>query len=174
MYLFICLSTLCVSCGKFGWRYLGKATAAARAALPIPNSACGSFVCPYKGTAAKQRCGIFNVRTDVNACDCTWRLYGYRTRVCTESSLWEKNHLPHRGIESALAACRSGALPTELHPRPAGASGRNTFSWSQVKVRLAVIPHVTQYVKRFWKKCRWMNQVCRTQRGRIPAIRRSM
>ena len=62
---------------------------------------------------------IFNVRTDVNACDCT--------RVCTdavgESALkvdWGgggKNPLPHRGIEPASAACRSDALPTELHPQ---------------------------------------------------------
>ena len=57
--------------------------------------------------------GIFNVRTDVNACDCT--------RECTdtvrESALkdnWEKNPLPHRGIEPASAACRYDALPTEL------------------------------------------------------------
>ena len=27
----------------------------------------------------------FNVRTDVNTCDCTRRLYGQRKRVCTES-----------------------------------------------------------------------------------------
>ena len=36
---------------KFGWPYLGKATAAARAALPFPNSAYGIFVCPDKGMA---------------------------------------------------------------------------------------------------------------------------
>ena len=41
-----------IPCGKFGSPYLGKATAAARAALPIPNSACGIFVCPNKVTAA--------------------------------------------------------------------------------------------------------------------------
>ena len=29
--------------------------------------------------------GIFNVRTDANACDCTRGLYGLRKRVCTES-----------------------------------------------------------------------------------------
>ena len=43
--------------------------------------------------------GIFNVCTDVNACDCTWRLYGHRKRVCTESWLWEKNPLPYQGLE---------------------------------------------------------------------------
>ena len=30
---------------------------------------------------------------------------------------WEKNPLPHWGIEPALAECWSHALPTELHPR---------------------------------------------------------
>ena len=40
--------TLFIPCGKFGSPYLGKATAAARAALPIPNSACGIFACPDK------------------------------------------------------------------------------------------------------------------------------
>ena len=62
--------------------------------------------------------GIFNVRTDVSACDYTRGLCGHRKRVCTESCLWEKNPLPHRGIEPASAACRSDALPTELHPHP--------------------------------------------------------
>ena len=62
--------------------------------------------------------GVFNVRTDVDACDCTRGICGHRKRVCTESWLWEKNPLPHRGIEPASAACRSDAIPTELHPRP--------------------------------------------------------
>ena len=59
--------------------------------------------------------GIFNVGTDVNACDCT--------RECTdtirESALkdnWEKNPLPHRGFEPASAAFWSDALPVEKHP----------------------------------------------------------
>ena len=45
-------STSLTPCRKFGLPYLGKATATARAALPIANSACGSFVCPNKGVAA--------------------------------------------------------------------------------------------------------------------------
>ena len=45
-------------------------------------------------------------------------VYGHRKRVCTEGWLWEKNPLPHRGIEPVSAACRSDALPTELHPHP--------------------------------------------------------
>ena len=41
-----------IACRKFGLPYLGKATAAARAALPIPNSASGIFLCPKEGMAA--------------------------------------------------------------------------------------------------------------------------
>ena len=56
---------------------------------------------------------ILNMRTDVNACDCTWGLYGHRKRVCTGSWLSEINPLPHRGIEPVSAARRSDAIPTE-------------------------------------------------------------
>ena len=42
-------------------------------------------------------------------------MYGHRKRVRTESGPWEKNPLPHRGLEPA---CRYDVLPTELHPRP--------------------------------------------------------
>ena len=43
------------------------------------------------------------MRTEINACDCTRRLYGHRKRVCTDScKLWEKNPLPHRGIEPLI------------------------------------------------------------------------
>ena len=52
---------------------------------------------------------IFIVRTDVNACDWT-RGCTDTDRVCTASWLWEKNPLPHRGIEPASAAWRSDVL----------------------------------------------------------------
>ena len=39
-------------CGKFGSSYLGKATPAARAALPIPCGACSVLVLPNNGRAA--------------------------------------------------------------------------------------------------------------------------
>ena len=47
----------------------------------------------------------------VSECDCTREVYGHRKRVCTESWLWEKNSLPHRGIETVSAVWRSDALP---------------------------------------------------------------
>ena len=64
--------------------------------------------------------GIFNVRTDVEECDCTRVLYGHRRRVCTETWLWEKNILPHRGLEPATVlrlAFQRNAVAAELFPR---------------------------------------------------------
>ena len=61
--------------------------------------------------------GIFNMCTDVNACNCTWGCVD-TIRVCTESWLWEKNPLLHQGTKPVSAACWSDALPTEQHPHP--------------------------------------------------------
>ena len=49
--------------------------------------------------------GIFNVRTDVFACDCTRGLYRHLKRVCTESWLGGKKSL------AASAVCGSDAVP---------------------------------------------------------------
>ena len=62
---------------------------------------------------------MFNVRTDVYACDCTRGLYRHRRRVYIGNWLWEKNPLPHRGLEPASAlrlAFQSDAVLTELFP----------------------------------------------------------
>ena len=52
------------------------------------------------------------------------RVYGHCKRVCTESWLWDKNPLPHRGIQPASSACRTDALtnwatspPREQQPK---------------------------------------------------------
>ena len=74
------------------------------------------FECFHNPLTSDIDYGIFNVRSDVSACDCTRGCTDTCTRVCTENWLWEKNLLPHRGIEPA--ACRSDALPTELHSHP--------------------------------------------------------
>ena len=75
--------------------------------------------------------GIFNVRTDVNACDCT--------RGCTDtvrdSALkadWEKNPLPHRGMEPVPAASRSDALQIKLPPPPPKVIMHNMFYLTDV------------------------------------------
>ena len=46
---------------------------------------------------------IFNVRMNINACDCTWGCTAHRKRVCTASWLWEKNPFPHRGNRSDIS-----------------------------------------------------------------------
>ena len=85
---------------------------------------------------------IFNVLTDVCACDCT--------RDCTDTirkslhwklTLGEKSLAAHRGIESASAACRYDALPTELHPRPK--------SLCQAPVVCVTARHVHQSTQKF-------------------------
>ena len=43
-------------------------------------------------------------------------MYRHWKRVCTKSWSWEKNPLPHRGIEPAPTACYFDPLPAELQP----------------------------------------------------------
>ena len=52
--------------------------------------------------------GIFNVHTDVNACDCTWGCANAITESAVKVDSGRKKYsLPGRGFEPALAACRS-------------------------------------------------------------------
>ena len=64
--------------------------------------------------------GILNVRTDVNACDCTQACTDKRERVCTESWLWEKK-IPCLTGKSNLRRRRAGPMLYQLsyitHPR---------------------------------------------------------
>ena len=55
---------------------MGKATATAGAAVPIPTSACSSFV--FSNNAMAVDASNLIVRTDVEACDHTRGLYGHR------------------------------------------------------------------------------------------------
>ena len=67
-------------------------------------------------------------------------VYGHRKRVCTESWLWEKNPLPHRGIRTHVSGvtvrCSNqlSYIPTLLrtqgyiNPLAADESGCNTFT----------------------------------------------
>ena len=61
--------------GKFQLPFRG--TAAARTVLPIPISMCAVFS-RVQIMVWLPLFGIFNVRTDVEACDCTRGLYGHR------------------------------------------------------------------------------------------------
>ena len=83
--------------------YLGKAQQPREQRYPF-LPACVVFSC-VRTMVWLPVFGIFNVHTDVDACDCTRELYGHRKRVCTGSYLWEKNPLPHRGLEPASVSC---------------------------------------------------------------------
>ena len=63
------LNTSLFPCGKFGLPYPSKATAATRAALPIPISM-SVFLC----VQTMPVWGIFNMRAHVGACNCIWWL----------------------------------------------------------------------------------------------------
>ena len=79
---------------------MGMTTAAARAALPTPNSVWGILVWSKVWLPVSR---IFNVCTGVNAYDCIWGLYGHCQKVCTETCFREKNPLPHWGIKPVSA-----------------------------------------------------------------------
>ena len=64
--------------------------------------------------------GIFNVRRDINACDGTQRCADTVKESAVKVDDERKSLARRRGIEPTSEACRSDALPTELHPHPAG------------------------------------------------------
>ena len=90
--------------------------------------ACWVFWCFHNPPNSHVDYMIFNVSTDMNACDCT--------RGCTdtvrESALKVDSgrKIPCRNGESNLhsAACRSDALPTEPHPRLIQTESRKNLS----------------------------------------------
>ena len=87
-------------------------------------------------------------------------VHGHRKRVCTESWLWEKNPLPHRGIEPASATFRSDFLPTELHPHPKSKSSlrRCEFREDEVNSRSRVMTELS-----VWRRFNiWKNEVKRS------------
>ena len=62
---------------------------------------------------------IFDVRTDVDACNCTWGLYGHCKSLHGKLTLGENNPLLYRGLGPVLGlhlAFQSDTLPTELSP----------------------------------------------------------
>ena len=81
------------------------------------------------------------MQKDVNACDCTWgSMDSVKESVLTAD--WEKNPLPHQGIEPALAACQPDAVPTELHPHPITIPNTvNTIIYEAQGSMLGRLPH---------------------------------
>ena len=94
-----------------GWLPLGKLDAT-ESRYPT-YGACWVFQFFHNPPNSDMDYRIFNVRTDVNTCECT-RKCGNTVRE-SALKLGEKP-LPHQGIEPESAACRSDSLPTELHP----------------------------------------------------------
>ena len=91
-----CVEYVNVPRGELGLPYLVR-----RSSLPSSATVCAVFLC-VQTMVWLPVFEIFNVRTDVDACDCTRGLCGHRKRVCTGSwLLWEINPLPHRGLEPA-------------------------------------------------------------------------
>ena len=74
-----------------------------------PNVLSGCFSVSIIQWTLTWTTGCFNVCTDVSACE-HMGVYGHHKRVCTENLLWEKNPLPHLGIEPASAVWRCDAL----------------------------------------------------------------
>ena len=109
-------STSLILRGKFRSPYLDTATSAATAALPI-SKVYVVLLC-VQTKVWLPALGIFDKHTDVNACDCIWRLCRHPRRVCIESWLCGENPLPHWGIEPASVVCWSDAVPTELQSLP--------------------------------------------------------
>ena len=75
---------------------------------------CWVFTCFHNSPNSGMDYKIFNVCTDVNACNCTWGC----TDTIRESARkvdWKKKPMPCWGIKPVSWACQSDALPTELY-----------------------------------------------------------
>ena len=106
--------TLIVHCSKFGSRYPGKAQQLQEQCYPL-LSVCAAFL-HVQTMVCLPVLGIFNVYTGVDACDCTWGLYGH-----SKSLHWKltggKNPLLQQGPESTSVlhlGFQLDTLPTEL------------------------------------------------------------
>ena len=93
--------------------FLGKAQQPQEQRYPFLR-VCAVFLC-VKTMVRLPVFWIFNMCTDVDACNCTWGMYWHHKRVCTESWLWDKNLSPTSTLHPNF---QSDALPTELSPLP--------------------------------------------------------
>ena len=60
---------------------------------------------------------VFNMRIDVNTCNCTWGCMDTVRETALKVD-WEKNPILHRGIKLVSAACCCNTLPSEKYPPP--------------------------------------------------------
>ena len=106
-------------CWKFRSPYLGKAHQPQEQHYPF-LPVCAVFSC-VPNNRWLPVFGIFIVCASVDVCGCTWGLYscGLCKRVHAESRLWEKNVLPHSGLEPVSVLhqdFQSDSLAAELLP----------------------------------------------------------
>ena len=96
----VCNTSLSLAGGKFGSPYLGKAQQPqVQRDLFLPERVV--FSCDETMVWLPVFV-IFIVRPDVDACDCTRKLYGHHKRVCTGSWLTLGEYpLPNRGLKPA-------------------------------------------------------------------------
>ena len=95
--------------------------------FPCGKASCAYcvFLCFHNPSNSGVDYRIFNVRTDVNACDCTRECTDTRKRVCTESWVWEKKN-PCRTGESNLRQRRDGPMLYQWATSPwKGLHGKN-------------------------------------------------
>ena len=78
--------------------------------------ACWVFQCFHNPPNSDMDYGIFIVRTDINAYDCTRGFTDIVRESAPKVDSRRKILCRTGGFEPASAACRSDALPTELHP----------------------------------------------------------
>ena len=98
--------------GKFGSPYLATAQQMQVQCYPfLPMSAVFPSVQTMLWLPVFR---IFNVHTEVSACSCTWGLYRHCKRALEVD--WEKNPLPHQGLEPTSVlrlVCQSDAVRTD-------------------------------------------------------------
>ena len=88
-------NTSLIFCGKFGSPYLGKATAAARAALPISTSVCSVFRVSKQWNGC-QCLGFLTCAQMLMQAIALGGLYGHRKRVCTGKLTLSGRKIPCR------------------------------------------------------------------------------
>ena len=120
--------------GKFGPPYPGQATAASRAALPSPTSACWVFSCFRNPPNSDMDHRIFNVRRPTWSFLCAACVYtgGLGTPTTSQHNIFDSEKLSHFGV-----------LLTGFEARVFGSRVRRSTHWatlSPLSIYLCLCP----------------------------------
>ena len=109
-----------ISLRKFWPPYLGNSTAAVRAALPSPTSACWVFSCFRNPLNSDMDYRIFNMRTWSFVCVRIHAGVGHTDSESAQHFFTLKNSWRGRGLNPGSLDLELNALPTEppRHPHP--------------------------------------------------------